>query len=335
MRDALSLLDQCSGAGTIDTVRVRDAIGLLGRDETVRLFRDIAARDAAAVLQTLDSLYRDGRGMGSVLEELSALARDVLITRLMPRGGSGLTSHGFDDGELAELAKKFTDERLFYCLETLEAAVRDKTRGSEKLKAELCLMQLCGEALSDGVSALAARVAELESRLAGAAIAAPPPVPAPPEPVPEIPAPEPEPAPDDDALPWDDEDTPLIAPEPLPLVGGETNVAPPAPEPGGALWEDVLARLQKTADVMTMAILGDAAQVTASFDGSTLTVSAKNTFALGSLEKESIGGALRSAAAEALGRPVAVKTALSADAPRAASEKLNRLTKFSNFKIEK
>ncbi|MDR3278728.1 MAG: DNA polymerase III subunit gamma/tau [Oscillospiraceae bacterium] len=321
MRDALSLLDQCSGAGAIDAARVREAIGRLGRDETVRLFASVAARDAAAALQTLDRLYRDGRGMGSVLEELASLARDVLITKLMPRGGSGLISHGFDDGDISELTGKFTDARLFYCLETLEAAARDRTRGGEKLKAELCLLQLCGAALSDGVSALAARVAELEARLDGGAMRAALPA----EQTREAPAETSPPPQDADAPPpWDDDDAPP-APE---------AESPPAPEPGGDLWADILARFQKTADEMTMAILGDANQVAASLDGTTLTVSAKNTFALSSLDKERVSGALKSAAAEALGRPIAVKLELSSDAPKPASEKLDKLKKFSNFNIE-
>jgi hypothetical protein len=203
----------------------------------------------------------------------------------------------------------------------LEAAARDRTRGGEKLKAELCLLQLCGAALSDGVPALAARVAELEARVADGAPRAEAPTETPHPVIAAAPVVPPAETP---APPWDDSDAPP-APE---------AESPPAPEPGGDLWADILARFQKTADVMTMAILGDANQVAASLDGNTLTVSAKNTFALGSLDKERVSGALKSAAAEALGRPIAVKLELSADAPKPASEKLDKLKKFSNFNIE-
>lgn len=85
--DALSLLDQCSGGGQrIDEQTILDTLGLAGNLETAKLMGHIAGRDAAAALDTLGRLYGNGKDVGSVLGELSSLARDLLLRKTAPPG---------------------------------------------------------------------------------------------------------------------------------------------------------------------------------------------------------------------------------------------------------
>ena len=65
LRDALSLLDQCSGGGQrIDEQTILDTLGLAGNLETAKLMGHIAGRDAAAALDTLGRLYGNGKDVG-------------------------------------------------------------------------------------------------------------------------------------------------------------------------------------------------------------------------------------------------------------------------------
>ena len=95
LRDALSLLDQCAGGGQrVDEQEILDTLGLAGNLETAKLMGQLAQRDTAAALETLSRLYRNGKDVGSVLSELSGLARDLLLRKTAPRGGAALLTGG-------------------------------------------------------------------------------------------------------------------------------------------------------------------------------------------------------------------------------------------------
>lgn len=235
LRDALSLLDQCSGAGqTVDEQTILDTLGLAGNLETAALMEQIAANDTAAALDTLSRLYANGKDVGSVLGELSSLARDLLIRKTAPQGGTALLAGGYDEATMRRLGEQFSAQRLLQVLTLLQSATADLARSSNRrTDAELCLIRLCDERLDESFTGLSARIARLEERVAQgipAQSAAPAPQRPAPRPTPR-PAPKPvqNPAPQQfDAPPWDVEE-----PKPAPVKQPEKS-APPEPFP----WED-------------------------------------------------------------------------------------------------
>ncbi|MDR0861982.1 MAG: DNA polymerase III subunit gamma/tau [Oscillospiraceae bacterium] len=140
MRDALSLLERCVGADSVDEATVRENLGLVGRDETLAIMRAVADHDAAAAIAILDRLYSDGWELGSVLDECARLTRDLLVTLLFPKGGLPLLSGAAGARDLAELAARFTPERLLLCADKFDDVKRQ--RRNTKLHVELCLLQL-------------------------------------------------------------------------------------------------------------------------------------------------------------------------------------------------
>ena len=110
MRDALSLLDQCA-AGERETLgeqEILTSLGLAGNVETAALMEEIARRDTGAALERMDRLYAAGKDVGSLLNELSSLTRDLLIRKTAPRGGAGLLNGGYDAATLRNLDEVFT-----------------------------------------------------------------------------------------------------------------------------------------------------------------------------------------------------------------------------------
>lgn len=244
MRDALSLLDQCTAHETIDTPAVLSSLGLAGTEDISDLFTAILDGDTARSLSLLDTLYMGGKVIASLLEELSALVRDTLLSILMPSGAPGLLSGAYDKALLQDLSRRVTAERLQLMLETLRDTQRAIASGaSARLSAELCLMRLCRpDMLAPDTAALTARVAELERRLASlppAGAYTPPGAPSPkagpsrrvPDPAPaaqksaaaDTPPFDGPPAGTKDDAPFDRDDEPPFAP-PYEIVG-----APPAP----------------------------------------------------------------------------------------------------------
>ena len=87
MRDALTLLDQCSGSDVITTETVISAMGLAGNLRTAQLLQSIADGDTAKTLEQFRSLWQDGKDPAALLDELSMLQRDLLMQAVAPRGG--------------------------------------------------------------------------------------------------------------------------------------------------------------------------------------------------------------------------------------------------------
>ena len=167
LRDALSLLDQCAAAGgTIDSAAVLDALGLAGNLQTAQLMDCVLRRDTKAALLLLHRLYGSGKDVGAVLGELSALARDLLISKTAPEGGAALLTGGYDGQTMDSLLRQADSARLIAICTTLQRAAADMNVSvNRRTDAELCLLKLCDETLSGDLSAINARLARLEQQM--------------------------------------------------------------------------------------------------------------------------------------------------------------------------
>ena len=164
MRDAISLLDQCSGAQVIDEDSVTESLGLAGGRRTAELLDAAARHDARAALDTFAALWRDGKDPAVLLSDLCALMRDVLMLSVAPKGGRELLSGAYDDATLKKFAKSFTKAELLRAMERVQDAIVSlRDNPSPRTAVELCLVSLCDLTLCDGLPELRARVSRLES----------------------------------------------------------------------------------------------------------------------------------------------------------------------------
>lgn len=168
LRDALSLLDQCCGGGQrVDDQVILDTLGLAGNLETAGLMEQIAGHHTPQALETLGRLYANGKDIAAVLGELTGLARDLLLRKTAPQGGTALLTGGYDEGTMRQLGEMFTVSRLLQILSKLQdTAVLLPRSSNRRTDMELCLICLCEEQLDDSRAGLLARIARLEERLA-------------------------------------------------------------------------------------------------------------------------------------------------------------------------
>lgn len=255
MRDAISLLDQCSSAPVIDEATVLEATGLAGNRRVASILSAVAKHDSAAALDTFAELWRDGKDPASLLSDLCALMRDVLLLSLAPKGGRSLLSGAYDTKTLAAFSRAFTREELLRNMQRAQEAIASlKDNPSPRTAVEICLVSLCDPGMGAGIPELIARISRLEA-------GTPPPrapampemedldVPAPPapkaraeaKPAPEIraarepepaPMPEPEPISEPEPVP-EPETTPEPELEPVPEA-----VSAPEPENGGYIRDE-------------------------------------------------------------------------------------------------
>jgi len=336
MRDALSLLDQCAGAGeTVDEARVYDTLGLAGNLETAALLEDIAEENAASALERLAKLYNGGREMSALVGEMACLTRDLLVRHVAPRAGASLMTGGFDEATLKRLEPRFSIPRLVQMLNLLQdTAASLKNSANRRTDVELCLAVLCDPALDQTPAGLNARLSRLEQ---GGGSAVPAAAEKPPagatEPletvVPPVhgagtrPAP---PAPD--LPPWETADAPAKAAQPVPARAAEpaakAEAGPPEERPdGGAAparadeapvrqtvswpgWEALRQALKSEMDIVDYSFLGNPDMVEGRLEGEVLTLWASMKIVKDMIDKKAVLDVVARKASQMAGRSLRV-----------------------------
>ena len=337
MRDALSLLDQCAiPDGPIGAQEVLDALGLAGNLETARLMEQIGAGDTAAALETLARLYGAGKEVGSLLGELSALVRDLLVRKTAPKGGAALLTGGYDENTMRKLSNLFQTPCLAQMLGVLQTTIADLSRsGNRRTDAELCLIRLCDPALDESLAGLNARLARVEELVAGGiptACAVPPVAQKRVQEKPPVQQKQPV-----DTPPWEEERPPLPE-EPGEPVGYDMEPAPavmeppvreaptpaPAAAPAADLWPGLVAGLRSRFPAV-YPFLSNPSAVQGVLENGTLTLWVDTEFTKSMVGTAALLSALEQMAGNQTGGPVhcAVKVGTppkAAERPQAPAE---------------
>ena len=336
VRDALSLLDQCSAHERIDVDAVYSTMGLAGKRRIEELFDRIAAHDAEAALKSFSAMWMDGKDPIGLLGELFTLMRDALMLRVAPKGGAELISGGHDLAVLRRYAAALTQEELCAGMETIQnALISARAAKSSRTTAELCLVTLCSGFLKLDMPDFNARLSRLEEEIARGvptvAAAARPSGYGAPEESEELPPPEesedlpprvaeredeppffenerpaPPPAEPEDALPelYREEQPEDAFLERAPRKATEESKAAPAPENGEQLWRELCKRVCPRLPVDMRIYPGDDSKLCGKLDGGVLRLSAEAGFVYNRFNRAEILQKFADCASELTGRTV-------------------------------
>ena len=324
LRDGVSLLDQCASActGELTEELVCRTLGLAGAKRTAELLMAAAKQDTAAALSIFETLYAEGKDLGALFDELSALCRDLLVLKAAPRSGISMLSGIADEAQAVELEKRFTPAELLRDLSLVQAAKGAVGKNADaRVAAELCLMQLCEPSLKLDLSSLGARVSKLESRLASGDFA--------PARAAANPAPQPEADDDDDRPPFpDDADDPLAGLTP-PLEKPKSP-ADPAPQTGaqaelGRRWPELAESLREDLGVRERGFFAPGGPVRAVLKGDTLILTAQTQFVLDIIKNPRVQQLASQKASAFFGRPMQAQFALAGQTDASGKDPMDAL----------
>ena len=360
LRDALSLLDQCAAAGgTIDSAAVLDALGLASNLQTAQLMDCVLRRDTKAALLLLHRLYGSGKDVGAVLGELSALARDLLISKTAPEGGAALLTGGYDSQTMDGLLRQADSARLIAICTTLQRTAADMNVSvNRRTDAELCLLKLCDETLSGDLSAINARLARLEQQMAtGVRYSAAEGTAQVEKPAPAKTAAKPTAAEDEAPPPWEDsvpapadgsfDDAPPPYGEPAEPERPQSATPAPAPQaaepkaeasaPTGDsdIWLTLMESYKNRLTPDKRAFVG---QADGRLANGVLTVYCPTAVTKAMLDTEAVAAVLREVTGQSVGRAVAVRFVVGEPEDGKKRDKFQDLlrmgSKFDNFNIK-
>lgn len=351
VRDALSLLDQCSASATIDLEAVYSAMGLAGNRRTAQLMSSILDHDTDKTLRDFNSMWMDGKDPATLLTELSGLLRDTLMTHVAPKGARSLISGGYDDTTLGELSGRMTTEEIICAMETVQkytASMREST--SPKTTAELCLVSLCDNTMGESIAELRARISRLELQISSGSFTPvredKHPTPAPAEEEPERYEPELPQRREETSIQEEDDLDPEMFMEEQPedsfvQRGGrvepepqaEPEALPKADAPAGEpTWKDICA---KAAGALPMDIklrLDDSASVRGKIENGTLRIEVVPGFLYGRFNRQDVLAKFSEAATALAGKEIHALLSELHDEPR-PQRSLDELKQFKEVKF--
>ena len=351
VRDALSLLDQCSASETIDLEAVYSTMGLAGNRRTAQLMSGILDHDTDKTLRDFNAMWMDGKDPATLLTELSGLLRDTLMTHVAPKGARSLISGGYDDTTLGELSGRMTTEEIICAMETVQkytASMREST--SPKTTAELCLVSLCDNTMGESIAELRARISRLELQISSGSFTPvredkhPTPAPAEEEPEryePELPQRREETyiSEEDDLDPEmfmeeQPEDSFLqrggrVEPEPQAEPEAQPKADAPAGEP---TWKDICAKAAGSLPMDIKLRLDDSASVRGKIENGTLRIEVVPGFLYGRFNRQDVLAKFSEAATALAGKEIHALLSELHDEPR-PQRSLDELKQFKEVKF--
>ena len=173
LRDALTMLEQAAAfaEGAITTQTIDLAFGATGRKFASNLLDLLVAKDAAAVLQTIDEASDAGTDMQVLLRSLIGEFRNLLVGRIDPQ----LLARDLapeDAARAADRGKQLTQVQIVRALRLLsEALATARSSGNPRLELETALLRYTLAAEDPTLDAINARLSALEEGKAGGQIA--------------------------------------------------------------------------------------------------------------------------------------------------------------------
>ena len=247
MRDALSILDQCSAASqSIDEVVIRDVCGIAGNENIFALVKAINAGDTAAAIKTVDILYRNSVDMKKLVFELISCYRNLMIIKTVKSARELIVCSEAEFNELSQMAEGYTLSNIVSALTALQEMTESVASSASRSDVELVIVKLCTPELASTLTALKAKVERLEKAVAalsqGKAVA----VSAPSSPTVAKPV---QAAPQEEKIPLPDtppvENTPVAsAPKPAPAT-----VTDGEPQPVSE-WPEILETLKASCPLL-------------------------------------------------------------------------------------
>ncbi len=145
VRDAVSILDQCSVLGDdgVTETEVRELLGLVGQEAVYSLFAAVAAMDGAQGLTVLEEQMLRGKDARQLLLELAGYCRSLMLFRAAPNLDSPVLA-AFSQERLAADSNKTDHARLVRLVELFYQASSDARWSVDpRITAEMAILTAC------------------------------------------------------------------------------------------------------------------------------------------------------------------------------------------------
>ncbi len=170
MRDSLSILDQCLAFFSGEEVTLEKVLDIMGAvDQTIffEMTEALAKRDAKRSMELVEEMMLSGRDVKQFVTEMLLHLRNLLMAATLPDPQNVLDLSQEDAEQLKRAAKVLSPEEIIYLIGKFSDLQSDlKYAPNERILLEVELMKLCAPWTEKDLTTLAARLGELERKVA-------------------------------------------------------------------------------------------------------------------------------------------------------------------------
>lgn len=168
LRDALSLLDQCSALASGEELTVEmvyTLLGLTGKDQIISLSQFILDNKKSDMLQLFYDILQSGKEPIGILRDLSDHFRSLMIYKVNPNAPE-LSAYGKNITTLRKQTETLSEPYLDALFSSLHDTLFDvKKSASPRMSAEMGLLRLCRIKGSKALDSLVERIEALEKEI--------------------------------------------------------------------------------------------------------------------------------------------------------------------------
>lgn len=168
MRDALSILDLCSGIeGEITREDIENVTGSVSRTSLVNLAVALINSDISSALTLINKMMESGKEIGNLIDELIMCIREILICKIIDNPSEIVDKSAEDIETYKNIATDASKEVLLYIVKVLsETASLCKTSTNPRVILEASAVKICDPASDGSTEAFAARLGKIEAMIA-------------------------------------------------------------------------------------------------------------------------------------------------------------------------
>ena len=173
LRDAISLFDQCiayRGSGVLSYEKALEALGTVDSDMLSRSLRAMLTDDTSEALKLIEAVRIEGRDLSQFVQDFIWYLRNLLLLMTAEATGDLLEMSAEDWMRLAEEAKLTDPEDLMRLIRLFSSVFNEMRAAADKrVLLEVAAIKATRPAMETDISALSARVLDLEQKLENAA----------------------------------------------------------------------------------------------------------------------------------------------------------------------
>ncbi|NGX56409.1 MAG: DNA polymerase III subunit tau [Candidatus Anoxychlamydiales bacterium] len=165
LRDAESLLDQmfCFKEGKILLDHINESIGFVSKDYFFKLDEAIKNVDINFAFYFIDNIYKAGKDLSYLIEELIEHFRNILVVKL--KDSSLLETFDEEKKKYENSASYYSEEMLFYILDLLIKNIQNNHKSiHKKINLEMLLLNIIKSKKRISIDILVKRLIDLENK---------------------------------------------------------------------------------------------------------------------------------------------------------------------------
>lgn len=145
MRDAISLLDQCSAySENITEEVISQSLGIAGREYLFDILDYLSNKDTSKIFEILDTLYIQSKDLLVFCSDVITQLRNAMILKVAPTQKESIACMPNELDRLSKIAENLSLDDILLYLENLESCLNRMAKsGNKRIELEITIANIC------------------------------------------------------------------------------------------------------------------------------------------------------------------------------------------------